>query len=46
MASQDITQRFLFENADVRGEMVSADQSYREILAKHTYPEPVKALQI
>ncbi|HDY99299.1 MAG TPA: Hsp33 family molecular chaperone HslO [Pseudomonas sabulinigri] len=44
MASQDITQRFLFENADVRGEMVSADQSYREILAKHTYPEPVKAL--
>ncbi len=44
MASQDITQRFLFENADVRGEMVSADQSYREILAKHAYPEPVKAL--
>ncbi|MBA6418310.1 Hsp33 family molecular chaperone HslO [Pseudomonas sp. 5Ae-yellow] len=44
MASQDITQRFLFENADVRGEMVSADQSYREILAKHDYPEPVKAL--
>ena len=44
MASQDITQRFLFEHADVRGEMVSADQSYREILAKHDYPEPVKAL--
>lgn len=44
MASQDITQRFLFENADVRGEMVSAEQSYREILAKHDYPEPVKAL--
>ena len=44
MASQDITQRFLFENADVRGEMVSADQSYREILAKHDYPEAVKAL--
>ncbi|WP_321348848.1 Hsp33 family molecular chaperone HslO [Halopseudomonas oceani] len=44
MAAQDITQRFLFENADVRGELVSADQSYREILAKHPYPQPVQAL--
>lgn len=44
MPSQDITQRFLFEHADVRGELVSLNQSYREILAKHEYPEPVKAL--
>src|SRR5690606_26684354 len=44
MSSQDVTQRFLFEHADVRGELVSLNQSYNEILAKHTYPEPVKAL--
>lgn len=44
MPSQDITQRFLFEHADVRGELVSLNESYREILARHAYPEPVKAL--
>lgn len=44
MSSQDVTQRFLFEHADVRGELVSLNQSYGEILAKHDYPEPVKAL--
>lgn len=44
MQLQDISQRFLFEQADVRGELVSLDQSYREILAKHPYPEPVKSL--
>lgn len=44
MSPQDVTQRFLFEHADVRGELVSLNESYREILAKHDYPEPVKAL--
>lgn len=44
MSFQDTTQRFLFEHADVRGELVSLDQSYREVLAKHDYPESVKAL--
>ena len=44
MSSQDITQRFLFEHADVRGELVSLNESYREILARRAYPEPVKAL--
>lgn len=44
MSSQDITQRFLFEHADVRGELVSLNESYREILARHDYPEPVKGL--
>ena len=41
---QDVSQRFLFEQADVRGELVSLDQSYREILAKHPYPESIKSL--
>jgi molecular chaperone Hsp33 len=44
MTSQDVTQRFLFEQADVRGELVSLDRSYQEVLAKHDYPEPVRAL--
>lgn len=40
----DSTQRFLFDNSDVRGEMVELDQSYREVLARHQYPAPVAAL--
>ncbi|QJD59243.1 Hsp33 family molecular chaperone HslO [Pseudomonas sp. gcc21] len=44
MQLQDVSQRFIFEQADVRGELVSLDQSYREILAKHSYPESVKSL--
>ena len=44
MAAQDITQRFIFDNADVRGELASLDSSYRQILAKHAYPQPVQAL--
>lgn len=44
MPSQDVTQRFIFEHSDVRGELVSLNDSYHEILARHPYPEPVKAL--
>lgn len=44
MVFQDSTQRFLFEDADVRGELVALDSSYREVLAKHDYPEPVREL--
>ncbi|SDT93759.1 Hsp33 family molecular chaperone HslO [Geopseudomonas guangdongensis] len=40
----DFTQRFLFEDNDVRGEMVELDRSYAEVLAKHDYPEPVARL--
>lgn len=44
MPTQDVTQRFIFEHADVRGELVSLNDSYHEILARHAYPEPVKML--
>ncbi|MDD2223639.1 MAG: Hsp33 family molecular chaperone HslO [Pseudomonas sp.] len=44
MADFDFTQRFIFDNSDVRGEMASLEQSYAHVLAKHTYPEPVAAL--
>lgn len=40
----DFSQRFLFENTDVRGELVDLEQSYAEVLAKHAYPEPVAQL--
>ncbi|MFD1259926.1 Hsp33 family molecular chaperone HslO [Entomomonas asaccharolytica] len=41
---QDITQRFLFENLDVRGEIVSLEHSYHEVLTRHQYPAPVAKL--
>lgn len=40
----DQTQRFLFENTDIRGEMVMLSGSYGHVLAKHDYPEPVAQL--
>lgn len=44
LPSTDFTQRFIFDDADVRGEMVSVESSYNEVLARHTYPEPVAKL--
>lgn len=41
---QDQTQRFLFEDSDVRGEWVTLEDSYRHVLAKHPYPPPVAEL--
>lgn len=40
----DQLRRFIFENSDVRGEHVSLDQSYRDILATHHYPPAVANL--
>lgn len=40
----DFTQRFLFEDTDVRGELADLSASYAEVLAKHPYPEPVAQL--
>ena len=44
MLDSDFTQRFLFDNTDVRGEWVGLERSYVEVLAKHAYPEPVAQL--
>lgn len=41
---RDRTQRFLFEEADIRGEIVQLDQSYRDILAVHQYAPGVSRL--
>lgn len=40
----DSLQRFLFEECDVRGEHVSLEQSYQDILASHHYPPGVAKL--
>ena len=40
----DFTQRFIFDDRDVRGEWVALDRSYGEVLARHPYPQPVAEL--
>ena len=40
----DSTQRFIFDETDVRGELVQFSQGFSEILASHDYPQPVQAL--
>jgi molecular chaperone Hsp33 len=41
---QDLLHRYLFENLDVRGELVQIESTYNEMIADHNYPEPVKGL--
>lgn len=43
-AQPDQQQRFLFEFANVRGELIHLDQTYREVLSRRAYPEPVARL--
>jgi molecular chaperone Hsp33 len=40
----DLLQRFLFEQTDIRGELVRLDQSYTDALSAHDYPETVQRL--
>nr|WP_288359217.1 Hsp33 family molecular chaperone HslO [uncultured Pseudomonas sp.] len=40
----DFTQRFIFDDTDVRGELVGLSGSYQQVLAKHDYPRPVAQL--
>ena len=44
MSKKDHAQRFLFENTDIRGEIVSLDSSFTEALDAHDYPVPVRVL--
>ena len=41
MSSQDQLHRFLFEGLDVRGELVQLNASWKAILERYDYPEPV-----
>ena len=40
----DVLLPFVFEGADVRGAVVSLDSAWREVLTRHAYPLPVRAL--
>lgn len=42
--NRDRTQRFLFEESDIRGEIVQLDASFRDILATHQYAPGVSRL--
>lgn len=44
MSSPDQTQRFLFDQTQIRGEITGLGQSYQTVLSKHNYPEPVQRL--
>ncbi|MBU2711889.1 Hsp33 family molecular chaperone HslO [Zooshikella harenae] len=44
MSEHDQIQRFLFEQTDIRGEIVSLEKSYQQALAAHDYPEPIRQL--
>ncbi|WP_298633246.1 Hsp33 family molecular chaperone HslO [uncultured Umboniibacter sp.] len=44
MSTQDQIQRFLFDEADIRGQFVQIDDALNAALKSHSYPEPIKAL--
>jgi len=44
MPSNDLLHRFIFDHCDVRGEIVTLTDSYREVLANNPYPVAVQRL--
>ncbi|SHI20690.1 Hsp33 family molecular chaperone HslO [Ferrimonas marina] len=44
MTQSDLLHRYLFDQADVRGQLVQLQQSYQQMLADHDYPAPVRRL--
>jgi molecular chaperone Hsp33 len=40
----DSLQRFIFEGAPVRGELVHLDATWRAVLERHAYPDPLRAV--
>ena len=44
MISNDLLHRFIFDDCDIRGEIVTVGTSYREILSHNGYPQVVQAL--
>ena len=37
----DNSQRFLFDNTDIRGELVRLKKSFQQVASNHNYPQPV-----
>ncbi|RRJ82456.1 Hsp33 family molecular chaperone HslO [Aestuariirhabdus litorea] len=44
MSSHDLSQRFIFDDTDTRGQLVRLDDSYRAALAAHQYPPAIHQL--
>jgi molecular chaperone Hsp33 len=44
MSHTDTLQRFLFDEAPVRGAVVSLEDSWRQVLARRSYPAPVRTV--
>jgi len=44
MSQADRLQRFLFEEAPVRGALVGLEESWRQVMARKQYPQPVRDL--
>lgn len=42
--TEDLSQRFLFEKTDIRGDIVQIRTSYRDLVANHDYPPIVQRL--
>jgi len=42
--SKDILQKFIFDNAAVRGELIEVSNAWREIQSRHDYPKAVRNL--
>ncbi|MFT5235842.1 MAG: molecular chaperone Hsp33 [Shewanella sp.] len=42
--SKDNLHRYLFDNADVRGELVQLEKSYQEVISAHDYPPQIQYL--
>lgn len=43
-SERNLARKFIFEDADIRGEIVHLDSAYRDILAIHQYPPAVARL--
>jgi molecular chaperone Hsp33 len=44
ISPSDLTQRFLFENLDIRGQVVRLGPLWQSILSRHDYPESMRQL--
>lgn len=44
MSNHDQLHRYLFANHAVRGELVSVNETYQQVLANHDYPPAVQKL--
>jgi molecular chaperone Hsp33 len=44
MLSNDLLQRFIFDDCDIRGELVTLGDSYREMLINNPYPPAIQRL--